>query len=172
MQEKIGMFRGKRANDDNWTYGDLIQLKEDAAYWYIFPKHGRAEIYERDLYPVIGIDILCEITLIRVLPETVSEYTCLEDINFNHIYEHDILSITTTVRNPKTDEAGHVIIETREDYALVLRDYKTGGWRLKVYHNGKYKRISNFTKGKLVCYHAKIVGNIWDNPELLERSKR
>lgn len=54
------------------------------------------------------------------------------------------------------------------DTAIVLEDEKTGGYRLKVYHNGKYKRISKFDFNHLIYYQAEVIGNIHDNPELLE----
>ena len=57
----------------------------------------------------------------------------------------------------------------REDCALVLPDYHTGGYRLKVVHKGVYKRIAKFASGHLSIYKAEIIGNKWDNPEHLEK---
>lgn len=53
--------------------------------------------------------------------------------------------------------------QKREDYATVLDNHDTGGYRLKVYHKGKYKRISKFTFNNLYVYEAEIIGNIHDN---------
>ena len=89
--------------------------------------------------------------IVPVDPETVSEFTGLPDKNGKRIFEGIIRQL-----------------RTREDIALVEYDSKTGGYRLKVYNNGKYKRISKFTKNHLWAYNAEVVGNKWDNPELLE----
>lgn len=104
---------------------------------------------------------------IEVDPETVSEFTGLTDKNGKRIFEGNLLKITSTVFDSIIRQ-----LRTREDIALVEYDSKTGGYRLKVYNNGEYKRISKFSINHLWAYNAEVVGNKWDNPDLLKRGKQ
>lgn len=85
------------------------------------------------------------------------------------IFENDLLQINTNIINGAAD-CGIIdsdLITKRIDVAIVMRDDKTGGYRLKVYHKGKYKRISIFSKNHLFNYSAEIIGNIHEHPSLL-----
>lgn len=107
---------------------------------------------------------------IEVVYKTVCEYTGLTDKNGRKIFEGDILKIITTIKVDWTkDENGNNKEPKRTDCAIVQENKNTGGYKLKVYHNGKYKRISKFTLTHIYCcYKAEVIGNIHDNPELLE----
>lgn len=103
-------------------------------------------------------------------PDTVGQYTGLTDKNGKKIFEGDILKIESTVKGEPI-EAKYGIYEQckRIDYAVVQEDEKTGGYKLKVYHNGRYKRIAKFDVAHIYFYYkAEVIGNIHDNPELLE----
>ena len=142
------LFRGKRLDNGRWVEG----------YAYYNDQVSKI-IY------AIGVDKeshYCEAH--DVFPTTVSEFTGLHDKNGKQIFEGDLLKITSTVFGGITEQQ----TQKREDIALVEYDSKTGGYRLKVYNNGKYKRISKFTKNHLWAYDAEVIGNKWDNPELLE----
>lgn len=143
-------FKGKRVDNNEWEYGYLCRYgfagKEK---YYIIP------YYASDLY---GIE---------VDPETVSQYTGLTDNNSKKIFVNDVLEIISKIRIWDDDTFDYANVE-RTDLAIVLDDEKTGGYRLKVYHKGNYKRISKFSFNHLIYYKAKIVGNIYDNPELIK----
>lgn len=104
-------------------------------------------------------------------PHCVKEdETGLTDKNRRKIFEGDILKIITTIKSDWIkDENGNYKEPKRTDCAIVQEEKDTCGYKLKVYHNGKYKRIARFNITHIRCYYkAEVIGNIHDNPELLE----
>lgn len=135
------LFRGKRIDNGEWIYGDLRQYSK---------KH--IGIYSFELQQIVrGID-----------PSTVGQYTGLKDKNGKRIFEGDMFE------------------DRREDmYAVVI--FKDGCFRLEWYGITGAWMEYGFDEcgggwGKVECesfdmYHIEsfeIIGNIHDNPEVLE----
>ena len=128
------LFRGKRIDNGEWLLGgvsnDLKHIISDSEW-------------------LILLDTL-------VNPETVGQYTELDDTNGHKVFEGDI------VKNRLTGKVGAVV-------------YYKGSWCI---WNSTYgKEVDDFLWNWCgSCYNKKIgeyitceiIGNIHDNPELLE----
>ena len=140
MRKKL--FRGKRINNGEWVEGFYLVL------------------------PVGETVILSNKGYAKVIPETVGQYTGLTDKNGKKIFEGDICQVVYLDRrlrsNGKHYDVENVMIEevvfekgtfcfktTFEDIAL----YRPIGF--EIYEKQKIK-------------YFEVIGNIFDNPELLE----
>lgn len=133
------LFRGKRIDNGKWIYGDLIHAAENCM---ICGKHG-------NLY---------------VDPETVSEFTGLYNKNSKRVFEGDIVRILYTDWLSKSEDDPR----TLDEY---LRDIEKTGTIIWDSQNCCFcVRIEN-CKNPINCGlygYIEVIGNKWDNPELLE----
>lgn len=140
------LFRGKRLDNGEWVTGDL--------------RHGGYYLNDPDVYIVV----LFVGTVINypVDPATVGQYTGLKDKNGKRIFEGDII---------KT----HYINTKKNDFVEQV-----------VFHNGRFCALFNFSGNGRMWTNlpdgvphlpqdktpymdwCEIIGNIHDNPELLE----
>ena len=138
------LFRGKRANNGEWVEGDLLQIK-----YYNKP------IIECKIMPQAPVS-----SAYPVLPETVGQFTGLTDKNGKKIFEGDIVKCTDTIN----DFEFNAVVE----FGNPNGEYNWG-YQLKFISGEE----SNFD---ILCWvdmketgaYIEIIGNIYDNPELME----
>lgn len=152
------LFRGKSVNGIGWVEGSLrittIQPADDAPF-----KHYEIEDTTIGVFPNDFMSGICE----TVDPETVGQFTGLTDKNGKKAFEHDI------IKHHFGDEVG--VIKFGE-YRNPFGGDGFGG------HVGFYV---DWVSGKVpqtlrkdLAYWMKmteVIGNIHDNPELLEVSE-
>lgn len=144
MRENMGLYRGKRKDTGEWVYGDLIHDKgEQKEHLFIW--------YETDTFPFVNEA--------EVDPETVGQYTGLTDKNGTRIFEGDILSVHFDDLFPKK-ESRYLFPKEGSRYEAVWYDY-----------GGHIKSGSGFfdtMEQNWINMFLEVIGNIHDNPELLE----
>lgn len=95
--------------------------------------------------------LCCEVCQCDVYPETVGQYTGLTDKNGTKIFEGDIV-------------AGAVRWQERPKNGLVA--FESGSFGL-IWYRGEAEQFNPFTSMCNVEYE--VIGNIHDNPELLNK---
>ena len=136
------LFRGKRTDNGEWFYGYYTNAR------YYLDKKEMHIIFEQDgeMYPHCEF-AGCE----EVIPETVCQYTGLTSKNGKRIFEGDI-------------------VEGNSEYFTYTHPYGK-----VVYDGGQYLISFDDVLEDIECLGAwandvEIIGNIYDNPELLEGS--
>lgn len=150
------LFRAKTTKKKNneafnnvWVEGDLIKNKDK---YYIHP-HANVFKVENELAKLM----VCH----EVIPETIGQYTGLTDKNGKKIFEGDIV----VVKYPKGDVCwvGDVQFQSgvfgAEWASVKVNKSMLGSW-------GQTHNLRRFDDD--IIERIEVIGNIHDNPELLE----
>ena len=124
-----------------WVEGDLVTNYCTGQY-FIHPYGDSANESDK-----VGEEGCLMLFTFEVEPETICEYTGLTDKNGNNIFEGDIVTTGATLL------LGNLkgVVEYSSTSARYIISFKN-----KVYH------YEDLTK-------AEVIGNEWDNPDLLEK---
>lgn len=144
------LFRGKRVDTGEWVYGsfvpDLLEVFNGFEELDGFIKPFEKTPDKR--------------RMVEVERSTVGQYTGLTDRNGVKIFEGGILHFINTYRN--VNHEWHCTVEF-VDGAFVCRYIESEG------HLGEY---NYFTSWNVPLVQWDVIGNIHDNPELLQEISR
>ena len=132
------MFRGKNVENNEWMFGLLDDVDHDADFTAILPRRD-----ERSKFAGCGWE---------VYPSTVGQYTGLTDKNGKRIFEGDIIS--TDIARP------YLVVEFRD--GCFMFNCNDGG---EDYYD---IMLPILKEAQTVYKYGEVIGNIHDNPELLE----
>ena len=153
------LFRGKRVDNGEWVYGDLVHIgnKSYISYYY----ESALSTFINEMIEYDGISIVGVAPFIEVDPITVGQYTGLT-ANGKKIFEGDILE---GIRYGNEERAEVLWIDKAASWGIrySFREKNESGYTSWL--NSAWFRIINNARGPVV------IGNIHDNPELLEVEK-
>lgn len=144
------LFRGKRVSNSNWIEGYFVLLAINEGLKHAIhtgTDEGRFILFE-------------------VIPDTVGQFTGLCDKNGNKIFEGDILKATYT------EQRQYQGVSYQDEHSCVeevIYNEKSACFMLKIMCEDVplYRPLHNF--GSLAnIKELEVIGNIYDNPELLE----
>lgn len=168
METREIKFRGQCAISKEMVFGDLIHgVSHKAGNLYILPnKHNLAYVKHCD--PLDGV---------RVIPETVGQFTGLTDKNGKKIYEGDIVNFHYFYGGGGID--GFVECEHELTGTVCWGIF---GWALDAIKGEHWKGYTGYNEGEghssfiQLCYmnesgiheeSFEIIGNIHEHPNLL-----
>jgi uncharacterized phage protein (TIGR01671 family) len=138
------LFRGKRADNGEWTEGQLLYFKASVGTEAFALIVESCEWDNANEWFNLG-------KRAKVIPETVGQFTGLTDKNGRKIFEGDIVKHYNRIYIGEPDSYIVVLIEWNEEEHRYQQRKKDG---------------ECFLVGKQ-CFFE-IIGNIHDNPELLK----
>ncbi len=133
-------FRGKRADNGQWVYGDLLRVGGGCLIYF----GSKTETATPDISNDSNVAVeLFNDEVAVVIPDTIGQFTGLLDCSGKEIYEGDIL-------------------RCRGKY-LYQVEWMTDGFMLRGKTYGGVTSIKSF-----LPMQRDVIGNINDNPELLK----
>lgn len=153
------LFRGKRVDNGEWISGSILSFDDGgkvilSSTAKVFKEHGTTTICCNECYDVY--------------PETVGQYTGLTDKNGVKIFEGDIF---------EADESKFVI-KFGECGGVQNVEHKVGyiGFYVEPIGRDADKLLKSGIRTDILywvnAYKVEVIGNIHDNPELLEGSNK
>ena len=141
------LFHGKRADNGEWVEGDVLQTKYHSGHieYQIMPQTPVSSAYP-------------------VLPETVGQYTGLTDKNGKKIFEGDIVK-THYANAQKSDFIEQVVFHNGK-FCAYFSNQLCKQWA------NLYDGTEHLPQDKSVYMDSvEVIGNIHDNPELMEQEE-
>lgn len=134
------LFKAKRVDNGEWEIGSLIALPT-----------GEYEISNRCNNPPDSDPMWNKVVIThKVNPSTICQYTGLKDKNGKKIWENDILM-------------AHLDESYPEDVTYETVEWGVAGWVTHEANSIDRQDLDGFD-----TEHFEVVGNIFDNPELLQ----
>jgi len=135
-------FRGKRVDNGEWVYGDLVKIHTRKGYGY-----GIRNTVERVNDGIINL--IPE----EVMPQTVGQYTGLKDKNGKEIYEGDIVQVKMS--------AGYSECYEWEKFQIKFISEKQLGRFIAIDRNNESWNITSSNE-------IEVIGNVYEDGGLLD----
>ena len=170
------LFKAKRVENGEWIEGYYYKVQETV---YCFK-----EDYEKNPVPIHHFIIFTRTTdwglpmqvyQTEIIPETLCQFTGLCDKNGNKIWENDILMCHGNPKDLVKVLFGEFGVRNIETGSIVD---KVVGWHYEVVPTDAISRCEPFcwpmplTEYYIDRCEMEVVGNIFDNPELLQEEHK
>lgn len=155
------LFKAKRVDNGEWVEGNLI----------ISHRNHVDKNFKCVEYYILNDDYLNGEFIgfkIKVIPKTVSQFTGLTDKNGVKIFENDIVEHIEEF--DRETEFGEIRRWTENKRYIVIYDLEEADYKAtngEKEYKGNYTYLGQYKKEE---DNVEIIGNIFDNPELLEAS--
>lgn len=170
------LFRGKRIDNDEWVQSKSMMNFEGNVFLALAVdvdcRHDAAftKIVE------IKSDASCPIEkpfLIRVIPDTIGQYTGLTDKNGNKIFEGDIVKYTRkNWKEPLSDNNMQDLVSL---YRIFYNEKYAAFWQEHIDYNTKRvvgSGLMRFSDDRADENIIEVIGNIYDNSELMKEENK
>ena len=153
------LFKAKRVDNGEWVEGCLVI------------DHSRSNLFEYRMQPVESGVLYAP----PINPETLCQFTGLCDKNGNKIWENDILMCHGNPKDLVKVLFGEFGVRNIETGSIVD---KVVGWHYEVVPTDAISRCEPFcwpmplTEYYIDRCEMEVVGNIFDNPELLQEEHK
>lgn len=137
------LFKAKRIDNGEWVEGDLFHTYGNRVF---IVKMSPNNMHE-------------------VSPDTICQYTGLTDKNGNKIWENDVLEFEDT------GEEGYEYIEGFDFVNRARVEFEEARWSLTDFaseNSAVVEEMYNHAEFMEFWQYCKVIGNCFDNPELLE----
>ena len=135
-------------------YGGLLQFDDEEAY--ILPYDISGEIYINKPYRFRANDFDCSVMLAKVDPRSIGQFTGLTDKNGKKIFEGDIINYEYETFNKQK-----ILVK----YVIQYNAYEAR-FRAELTNDGIMYDLLAFRETQK---RAEVIGNIYDNEELLKK---
>lgn len=155
------LFRAKRTDNGEWVYGSVIYI-DDCAYIICDAEIEDYDTVSADLYATEWY---------RVNPSTICQCTGLNDKNGKLIWENDVLLQKTTEKHWCQWECMGVVKYGEHDWNVSEYGFTSIGFYIEpIVRNGNINKIACGLNQVYIndeFYPIEVIGNIFDNPELM-----
>ena len=185
------LFRGKRKDNGEWVYGYYTELPVGSLGATIFSNDDEIVCEDTASYIIKVFEkqhsnysngnplLVIECENYEVIPETVGQYTGLNDKLGNEIFEGDIVKY-----HDDFDETEYTSVVKFGEYEQDGSDGEYApteciGFYVEVksyfvlYYSGDWEPCPYLLQRNLleVAKSCEVIGNVYDNPELLKRDE-